>query len=57
MDLRKTIEDLHRQKERLDRTIAALEELQGVVTGAVFKTKCRSDRKLQKPKSSENIRE
>ena len=45
MDLRKTIEDLHRQKERLDRTIAALEELQGVVTGAAVKRS--SGRKLE----------
>jgi len=34
MDLRKTIEDLHREKEKLDRAIASLEELKGAVTVA-----------------------
>jgi hypothetical protein len=31
---RKTIEELHREMEKLDQVIATLEELQGVVTGA-----------------------
>jgi hypothetical protein len=34
MDLRKTIEDLYREKEKLDRVIASLEELEGTVTVA-----------------------
>ena len=57
MDLQKTIQDLHREKERLDRAIAALEELQGVVTSAVFESRSRNGGKLQKPRSSDNLRE
>ena len=54
MDLRKTIEALHREKEKLDRAILALEELQGVVPGAAPKTK-RRRRKVLKQRSSENL--
>ena len=57
MDLQKTIQDLHREKERLERAIEALEKLQGVLTGAEFKTKSRNGRKLQRRESSENVRE
>jgi hypothetical protein len=57
MDLQKTIQELHREKERLERAISALEELQGVLTGAAFKTKSRNGRKSQGRESSENVRE
>jgi hypothetical protein len=53
MDLRKTIEDLHREMEKLDRAIASLEELLGAVTVAA-PTKCRS-RKSLKQRSSESL--
>jgi hypothetical protein len=52
MDLRKTIKDLHREKDKLDRAIASLEELQGGVTVAAAETKGRS-RKSLTPRSSE----
>ena len=35
MDLTKTIEELRREKEKLERVIASLEELHGTVTGVV----------------------
>jgi hypothetical protein len=53
MDLRKTIEDLHREREMLDRAIASLEELQGAVTAAA-PTKCRR-RESVEPRSSETL--
>jgi hypothetical protein len=56
MDLRKTIEELHRQREHLKKVILALEELQGAVTGAPLKMKRRNKTSL-KPKPSENSRE
>jgi len=35
MDLTKTIEELLREKDKLERVIASLEELHGTVTGVV----------------------
>ena len=46
MDLRKTIEDLHREKEKLDRVIASLEELEGAVTGAPPQSKRRGRKSM-----------
>jgi hypothetical protein len=54
MDLRKTIEDLHREMDKLDRAIASLEELQGGITVAALETKCHS-RRLLNGKSSESL--
>ena len=56
MDLRKAIEDLRSEKARLDRAIAALEELQGIPTGATLKTKSRREKSL-KPTPSEEARQ
>lgn len=47
MDVRKTIEDLHREMEKLDRAIASLEELEGGVTEAPLNTKCRRRKSLE----------
>ena len=44
MDLTKTIEELLREKEKLERVIASLEELQGTVTGGVPQPKRRGRR-------------
>ena len=41
MDLRKTIEDLRREKQKLDRVIGSLEELQGAVTETPLQKKRR----------------
>jgi hypothetical protein len=49
MDLRKTIEDLHREKEKLDRIIASFEELLGAERIATFQKK-RRGRKLMSAK-------
>jgi hypothetical protein len=53
MDLTKTIEELRRGKEKLERVIASLEELHGTVTGAVPQPK-RPGRKFM---SSDERRE
>ena len=34
MDLTKTIEELRREKQKLERVIASLEELQGAIVGS-----------------------
>ena len=52
MDLTKTIEELRRDKERLERVIASLEELQAAIVGSPQK-KRRGRRSL----SSEERRE
>jgi len=45
MDLTKTIEELLREKEKLERVIASMEEMRGTVTGAVTQPK-RQGRKF-----------
>jgi hypothetical protein len=54
MDLRKIIEHLHCEKDKLDHAIAFLEELQGAVTVAAPEKKCRK-RKLLKPSPPESL--
>jgi hypothetical protein len=53
MDLRKVIESLRREKEKLEKTIASLEELQRVLTTRL-KTKSRR-KKLVKPRPPKNL--
>jgi hypothetical protein len=56
MDLNKIIGELRHEKERLDRVIASLEELQRLVASKALKTKLRSKTSL-KPNPSENPRQ
>jgi hypothetical protein len=53
MDLREAIEDLRRQKEKLENTIALLEELQRALA-TTLETKPRRKR-LVKPRPPENL--
>jgi hypothetical protein len=53
MDLAKTIEELRREKQKLDRVIASLEELQAAVTVAPL----RKERRGRKSMGAEERRE
>jgi hypothetical protein len=46
MDLAKTIEELRREKQKLDRVIASLEELQAAVTVAPLQKKRRGRKSM-----------
>jgi hypothetical protein len=54
MDLTKTIEELLREKEKLERVIASLEELQGTAMGAVPQEK-RPGRKFMSPEERREV--
>jgi hypothetical protein len=49
MDLIKTIEELRREKQRLDRAIASLEGLKGLLAGAATPVRSRRGRKSGMP--------
>jgi hypothetical protein len=46
MDLRKTIEDLRREKQKLERVIASLEGLEGAVTATPLQRKRRGRKSM-----------
>jgi hypothetical protein len=56
MDIRKMIEELHAEREALDRAISSLEELQKSDDGLlVHQTRSRRGRKFMSPKEREEV--
>jgi hypothetical protein len=55
MDLTKTIEDLRREKGKLERVIASLEELQGAMAGSPQKK--RRGRRSMSPEERREVSE
>jgi len=55
MDLSKTIEELRREKETLERVIASLEELNAPVAGAATPVRSRRGRKSMSPEERRKV--
>jgi len=55
MDLIKTIEELRREKERLGRVIASLEELNAPVAGVATPVRNRRGRKSMSPEERREV--
>jgi septal ring factor EnvC (AmiA/AmiB activator) len=55
MDLIKTIEELRREKQRLDRVIASLEELKAPVGEAATPVRSRRGRKSMSPEERREV--